>query len=42
MASSVRHWKSLTTKDVIEGTFADRDSENEYESEAEKETEAEE
>lgn len=42
MASSVRHWKCPTTKDVIEGTFADKDLENEYESEAEKETEAEE
>ena len=45
MASSARHEKFLTT--VIEGIFADRDSENEYseneyESEAETETETEE
>ena len=45
MASSARHEKFLTT--VIEGIFADRDSENEYseneyESEAEAETETEE
>ena len=47
MASSARHKKSLTTEEVIEGVFADRDSENEYseneyESEAEMETETEE
>ena len=40
MASSARHEKFLTT--VIEGIFADRDSENEYESEVETETETEE
>ena len=42
MASSARHKKSLTTEEMIEGVFADRDSENEYGSEAEMETETEE
>ena len=46
MASSARHKKSLTTEEVIEGVFADRDSENaysenEYKSEAETETKTE-
>ena len=41
MDFSVGRKKSLTTEEVIEGVFADRDSENEYESEAVTETETE-
>lgn len=42
MPSSARHKKTLTTDEVTEGVFGDRNSENGYKSEGEMETETEE